>query len=134
MKKFRLFLFIAILTAGVVFLSAKLLERDAVKKVNISKNTTHVVSLLSNKADPDIVLAQVGDYVQFNARDGREHVLEQGSGNAVDKNHAHEKGISSGVFSSAEAYKVQFRKVGIYSFHDHKNADIYIRVIVNAKK
>jgi plastocyanin len=100
----------------------------------VASENIHLVSLLQDKADPEIVLANVGDYVQFNAIDGKEHNLSQGSGNAVDENHAHnETGLESGVFKSDEAYKIQFKKVGIYSFHDHFNPDTYIRVIVDDK-
>lgn len=132
-KTLALFLFVSHITAVIIFYPAFRLNASA-SPSEASWDNTHMVSLLKDKADPDIVLAQVGDYVQFNARDGRQHILEQGSGNAVDKNHAHKEGVTSGVFNSDEAYKVQFKKVGIYSFHDHKNADIYIRVIVNDKK
>lgn len=101
----------------------------------VASENIHMVSLLKDKADPEIVLVKTGDYVQFNAVDGKEHNLSQGSGNAVDENHAHnETGLESGVFKSDEAYRIQFKKIGIYSFHDHNNPDMYIRVIVDDKK
>lgn len=122
------------ITAGIALYSVSQLS-SSTPPVKTDSNKTHMVSLLKAKADPDIVLAKVGDYVQFNAKDGKEHNLSQGSGNATSDNHAHnEVGLESGVFKSDEAYKIQFKKVGIYSFHDHNNPDTYIRVIVDDKK
>lgn len=129
-----------LITAAIVFYAVSRSGVFAPSQATItnktkSANTVHMVSLLKNKADPEIVLAKTGDYVQFNAKDGKEHNLSQGSGNAATDDHAHnEVGLESGVFKSDEAYKIQFKKVGIYSFHDHNNPDTYIRVIVDHKK
>lgn len=134
MKRSFIFLLVVILTAGVVYgISYKLGFLNSPLKKDVTN--IHMVSLIGNKADPDIVLAKVGDYVQFNSKDGKEHNLAQGSGNAVDESHAHNQtGPDSGKFKRDEAYKVQFKKVGIYAFHDHYNPDLYIRVIVDDKK
>ena len=124
--------FITIVTAVTIFslfLGIKLID---IKKIEETKTKNiHMVDLLSNRAEPDIVSAKTGDFVQFNSMDGKEHNLSQGSGNAVDENHSHDKtGMESGVFKSDEAYKIQFKKSGIYSFHDHFNPDVYIRLVV----
>ncbi|HUQ84765.1 MAG TPA: hypothetical protein VM077_00430 [Candidatus Limnocylindrales bacterium] len=130
MKRIALFLLVTLASAGIAYFSLSKLGFSTSQK-KIAATNIHMVSLMKDMADPDIVLAKVGDYVQFNAKDGKEHNLSQGSGNAVDKNHAHEEeGLESGVFKGDEAYKIQFKKVGIYSFHDHFNPDTYIRVIV----
>lgn len=133
MKRIIIFFIVGILTAALasaVFYRSGML--DSVQKS--PQSNTHQVSLLENKAEPDIVLVKKGEYVQFNARDGKEHNLAQGSGNATDNSHNHKAaGVGSGVFKKDEAYKVQFNKVGIYAFHDHYNPDTYIRVIVKDK-
>lgn len=134
MKRIIIFLVVLVLTVGIVFgISYKTGFLNS--PVNKSVPSIHMVSLMGNKADPDIVLAKVGDYVQFNSKDGKEHNLAQGNGNAVDKSHNHEEfGVESGNFKKDEAYKVQFKKVGIFAFHDHYNPDVYIRVIVDDKR
>jgi plastocyanin len=134
MIKLHLFIFLILATIGVMVYSE---TQGNIPKTTYAKDaaSAHMVSLLRDKADPEIILVKVGDYVQFNARDGKEHNLSQGSGNATSDNHAHEEtGLESGVFKSDEAYKIQFKKVGIYSFHDHNNPDTYIRVIVDDRK
>jgi plastocyanin len=134
MIKLHLFIFLILAMIGTVVYSE---TQGNIPRPTYAKDAAnvHMVSLLKNRADPEIVIVRVGDYVQFNARDGREHNLSQGSGNAVEDNHAHkETGLESGVFKSDEAYKIQFKKVGIYSFHDHNNPDTYIRVIVDDRK
>jgi plastocyanin len=134
MKRIILFLAVTLVTVGTVFHIISKISASAPSKA-ADENNIHMVSLLNSKADPEIVLAKIGDYVQFNAMDGKKHNLSQGSGNAVDENHAHNAtGLKSGVFNSDEAYKIQFKKIGIYSFHDHNNPDIYIRVIVDGRK
>lgn len=131
---FFLFVFVALATIVATFYSGNTFGVSSPSE-KVTPSNTHIVSLLKDKADPEIVLANVGDYVQFNAKDGKEHNLSQGSGNAVSENHAHnEIGLESGVFKADEGYKIQFKKVGIYSFHDHNNPDMYIRVIVDDKK
>lgn len=119
----------AALTAAVLYESGFL---DSSKKS--PQSDTQQVSLLKDKAEPDIILVKTGQYVQFNARDGKEHNMAQGSGNATGDDHTHQAtGVESGIFKKDEAYKVQFNKVGIYAFHDHYNPNLYIRVIVREK-
>lgn len=135
-KIFTIVLFASVaLSATIITLYSGNTFGASIPREKLRSSNIHMVALLKDKADPEIVLAKVGDYVQFNAGDGKEHNLSQGSGNAVDENHAHaEAGIESGRFGKDEAYKIQFKKVGIYSFHDHNNPDTYIRVIVDDKK
>lgn len=132
-KKFIMFLFIAVvLAATLTTLYVGNISGSYMPSGKVNASNIHMVSLLENKVYPEIIIAKVGDYVQFNAMDGKEHNLSQGSGNAVSKRHAHaEAGLESGKFKGDEAYKIQFKKVGIYSFHDHFNPDAYIRVIVD---
>jgi len=133
MKRAVIFFVVLILTVGIVFGISYKIGFFNSPALGSPKNI-HMVSLMGNKAVPDIVLAKVGDFVQFNSKDGKDHNLAQGNGNAVDKTHEHkEYGIESGNFKKDEAYKIQFKKVGIYAFHDHYNPDIYMRVIVDNK-
>lgn len=134
MQKRILFLAVLILTTVFTFILGNMIFSTELDAKN-HEEKTHMVSLLEDRADPDIVIVNTGDQVQFNSRDGKEHNLTQGSGNAADEIHSHDaEGIESGIFKSDEAYKVQFKKRGIYSFHDHFNPDIYIRVIVKNKQ
>jgi plastocyanin len=132
MKNKVLFLVISATVAFLgTYLSMKIIDEESTGLNNDRQKNIHMVSLLQDGAEPDIIIAKPGDYVQFNARDGTEHNLSQGSGNASSNDHLHDgAGIGSGVFQSDEAYKVQFKKQGIYSFHDHLNPDIYVRVVV----
>ncbi len=134
-KIFTIVLFASVaISATIITLYSGSTFGASIPPEKVTSSNNHMVALLKDKADPEIVLAKVGDYVQFNAKDGKEHNLSQGSGNAVDENHAHaEKGLESGVFKGDEAYKIQFKKVGIYAFHDHFNPNTYIRVIVDDK-
>jgi plastocyanin len=133
MKRVFIIIFVSLLTAGLAFYCVeKLLILKASASAG-SKNV-HMVSLLKDKADPDIVLIKVGDYVQFNSKDGKNHDLEQGHGEAYGDVHQHiDSAAGSGNFKADEAYKVQFKKVGIFEFHDHYNPKIHITVVANNK-
>lgn len=133
MKKKVLFLVISATVAFLgTYLGMKIISEEHTGLNKDRQKNIHMVSLLQDGAQPDIVIIKTGDYVQFNARDGKQHNLSQGSGNASSDDHLHDgAGIESGVFQSDEAYKAQFKKSGIYSFHDHLNPDIYVRVVVN---
>jgi plastocyanin len=80
----------------------------------------------------------IGDYAQFNSNDGEKHDIAQGQGDGFGASHEHDKsGQESGTFSADEGYKVQFKKVGIYEFHDHFHPATHVTVIAydpNEKK
>jgi plastocyanin len=100
------------------------------KPALVKRADTTYVSLVENKAVPDAVIVKKGEYVQFNSNDGNSHNLTLGKGDSHNNSHDHVGLIESGVFKADEAYRLQFKKVGTYTFHDHTNPKIYITVIV----
>lgn len=129
MKRLILFFSIALVTFGVSFL---LLDKAGLAK-NVQAGTNdkpYMVMLQNNKADPNVLTIKKGEYVQFNSNDGKYHNLTQGLGNRLIKQHDHSIGVDSGKFGPDEAYRVQFKEVGEYDFHDHYYPDIYVTVIV----
>lgn len=95
------------------------------------------VELSGNHANPAVVSVEKGQYVQFNAKDGKMHDIGQGRGESVthpthsDVGHEHVyEAKQSGVFGGDEAYKLQFKETGTFTFHDHLNPTISIVVVV----
>jgi plastocyanin len=98
----------------------------------------HEVALADGQATPSVIIIKVGESVQFNAKDDRQHDIGQGRGNDEAHRdlglqaHEHEKGIQSGPFGPDEGYRVLFSEAGIFDFHDHLNPTISITVIVQS--
>ncbi len=91
----------------------------------------HEVSLFADHAEPTQLLINVGESVQFNSKDGNSHNIDSGAGNAYGETHDHAaEGIASGEFGPDEGYRVEFKKVGAYFFHDHDHPNITISVAV----
>lgn len=95
------------------------------------------VDLLGDHAEPSVVSVEKGQYVQFNTKDNKRHDIGQGRGESVthpthsDVGHEHAfEAKQSGVFGGDEAYKVQFKETGTFTFHDHLNPTISIVVVV----
>lgn len=137
-KRFRLGLIVAGILIVTGALGFALATATAPKAATVQAD--HVVALLSDHADPSAIAVTKGDYVQFNARDGKTHNIGQGSGN--DEVHqglsaaTHEHDYSakeSGAFGANEGYRAQFNMVGTYTFHDHLNPKISVTVIVYEK-
>lgn len=128
-KKLLFILFIlAVLVGG----TSPFLIQAYTKSPMVESNTVRV-SLANNKAIPDVVTVMVGDYVQFNTEDNKSHNIGQGRGDELEElsSHDHEENsIESGIFSKDEGYKIQFKKTGVYHFHDHLNPHIFVTVIV----
>ena len=86
------------------------------------------VAVYNDKADPDVLTVTAGSYVQFNAADGQMHNLSIGG----DDNAHHEdiEVYSSGDFKGDEAWRVQFKKDGAYTFKDKYHPKVSINVVV----
>lgn len=84
------------------------------------------VMLKADGAQPDSLSVKVGEYVQFNSADGKPHSLSIGKGG---EQHEHKGPFTSGEFQSDEAWRVQFRAPGTFTFHDHLNPKINIVVV-----
>ena len=110
-----------------------------------TKENPHTVSLTKDETEPVDLLINVGDYVQFNSKDGGEHQIIQGKPTAdhghdeyADAVHGEEHGktdspLDSGVFKADEGYLIQFKDIGKFEFHDNFNHDYAITVIVYDK-
>jgi len=85
------------------------------------------VSLLGKTASPDIITIKTGSYIRFNSADGGKHniALEHA---AVQHEDDHE--LESGDFEKDEAWRVQFKQDGTYTFRDKYNPDLKVSVIV----
>ncbi len=91
----------------------------------------HHVALTEKGADPADLLIEVGEYVQFDSKDGRIHDIASGAGDGYDEHHDHTAtGLESGDFKPDEGYLVQFKKIGSYYFHDHLHPTLTISVAV----
>ncbi len=156
-KKFGPFvaggLLIAILSFGAAFTIRNSAE-ESVSNTSSSvtedatlgtKENPHIVSLTKDQTKPVDLLINVGDYVQFNSKDGSEHQIIQGKPTAdhghdeyADAVHGEAHGatdspLDSGVIQADEGYLVQFNTIGKLEFHDNYNHDYAITVIVYDK-
>ena len=93
--------------------------------------TVYDISLLDGKAVPDTIIVKVGEYVQLNAKDGKDHDIGYGKGDAFGHEHDHPASDfgESGRFGPGEGYRLEFTKTGIYYFHDHLDPRIEVTVI-----
>lgn len=115
------------------------------KPVLGSKENPYLVSLTKDQTEPVDLLINLGDYVQFNSKDGSEHQLIQGKPTAdhghdeyADAVHGEAHGatdspLDSGIIKADEGYLLQLNKVGKYDFHDNYNHNYAITVIVYDK-
>lgn len=94
------------------------------------------VGLKNDTADPSVVSVKIGQYVQFDSRDGQSHSLTQGTTAAAGAvaHHAANGNASSGVFKANEAWQAQFKKAGTYSFYDELNPKIQVTVVAYQSK
>ena len=110
-----------------------------------TKQNPHLVALTKDQKAPIDLLVDVGDYVQFNSKDGGEHQIIQGKQSVEhghdalsDATNGEEHGTSaspldSGIIKADEGYLVQFKNVGKYEFHDNYNHHYAVTVIVYDK-
>ena len=110
-------------------------EVQTVAGAQVTASTTpeiHYIGLTKGKAEPADVLIKVGDYVEFDSKDGKPHDIASGKGNDYGEkhDHTHGDGVESGAFAADEGYKVQFKQIGMFFFHDHLNPNIAISVAV----
>lgn len=118
---------VIVLAAGIGYaISQKNGKNDAANSKKPASQETSI-RLLGKTANPDIVTVKAGSYVQFNSADGGKHniALEHA---AVQ--HNDDKEYHSGDFEKDEAWRVQFKKDGTYTFRDEFNPEVKIRVVV----
>ena len=89
------------------------------------------IKLLKDRAAPSEIIIRLGEKIQFDSADGKNHDIAQGEGEEFGKAHIHPEGSKeSGPFGPDEGYAVSFPNKGVYHFHDHINPKIYIAVVV----
>lgn len=88
---------------------------------------SYCVALNKDAATPSEISVIAGSYVQFNSADGGTHNLFLAHA-AVQ--HEDASRYESGDFGAAEAWKVQFKQDGAYSFKDKNNEEVEINVVV----
>lgn len=125
--------FILTLVAAIALASGGFLVASAVAQRRSPMGSNYQVQLQATKATPDTLSIPVGSTVQFDSHDGNEHELALGEGAADGHGHDHTGAYSSGTFGADEGWRVQFKETGTYFFHDHKNPDINILVVVYGK-
>ncbi len=88
------------------------------------------IRLLGKTASPDVITIQPGTFVRFNSADGGKHsiALEHAAVQHFDNSEFH-----SGEFAKDEAWRIQFKRTGTYTFRDELNPDVEINVIVYTK-
>ena len=84
------------------------------------------VNLLSGSAEPETVIVTKGQYVQFKSADGEKHNIELAHSGAQHKDPSR---YESGDFQKDEAWKVQFKEDGTYTFRDKYNEAINVSVV-----
>ncbi len=85
------------------------------------------ISLSKQSSQPGVITVTSGSYVKFNSGDGQKHnvaLIHSGI------QHEDENRYESGDFGADEAWKVQFKKDGTYTFEDKYNENAEISVIV----
>jgi plastocyanin len=120
-------LFAMLITLTVVAFAGSYALSGPDKVVSQTKCDGICVALQADRAEPDTITVQPGDFVQFNSADGKSHSLSVGEGG---EEHSHTGSFSSGTFGGDEAWRVQFKEEGSFLFHDHLNPKINVLVVV----
>lgn len=132
----NLFLIVGIgLVAGTLsFMAVKAYTQKSNNQSGMKQCADICVALTSDGIKPDSLAVKVGDFVQFNTKDGKTHNISLGAGkdghDSHSSNHEHTGDYSSGDFGENEAWRVQFKKAGTYRLHDHYNPKLEVLVVV----
>ena len=95
-----------------------------------SRTTIHHIELQSQQMVPDALSIRAGEYIQFNPADNREHKVGLGGGDEYDADHEHtDADFASDTFGGGNAYRVQIKEKGVYEFHDHLHAELFVTVV-----
>lgn len=131
-NKFLLLGVVAVIAVGIGFTISTMLVPK--KDISSAKNCPEVCVLLTeNGMSPDTLAIEKGQFVQFNTSDGKRHEIGIGGGEDAHSHsdeHEHLSDYTSGNFGPGEAWRVQFKQVGTYKLHDHKNPKLTILVVV----
>lgn len=124
----RLWLFaLALGLAGATFGVVYGLSKDSNRSIQTQCDGT-CVALYADKADPEVLTVTKDSFVQFNSADGQKYNLTTGGDNGV--HHDRFDQYNSGDFKAGEAWRVQFKQDGAYSFKDIYHPKIKLNVVV----
>lgn len=84
------------------------------------------ISLTGSANDSTAMTVETGSYVQFNSADGGNHNISLAHSAAQ---HDDPQRYESGDFTADEAWRVQFKEDGAYTFTDTYNSDISITIV-----
>lgn len=101
---------------------AKIVADKSIEAVKANQ----VVQLNSEAAMPNEITIQVGETLEFETKDGKQHRIALGAGG---EEHVHSSSTDSGVFGEGEGWRVRFDQAGTYYFHDHLNPNINVLVV-----
>lgn len=129
------FVGVALITFGIVY-GLKLTHTNKTSKASQADSftancpATACIKLLGKTADPDTITVTTGSYVQFNSADsGMHNVALQHSSVQHDDTNEYE----SGDFKKDEAWKVQIKHDGAYTFRDKYNPGLEINIVAYTK-
>ncbi len=127
MTKYSLYIYLAIAVVAVG--AGAFLVHAQYAAHTVDKKVIHYVALHASSTEPINLLLKVGEYVEFDSKDGKTHTIASGVGNGDGEKHDHEEDeVDSGEFAADEGFLVQFKKVGTFYFHDHLNPDVNISI------
>lgn len=126
MKKKTLLFVIPLFAIAVVFGSALRIGRQS--QSQSQSQSLYRIALLPDRAEPNILIVTVGEFVDFASRDNRSHNLIIEKNAHEDGNHDHRQ-QESGAFGADEAYRVEFNQPGTWKFSDKSNPNVAATVI-----
>lgn len=89
------------------------------------------VPLSKYQTEPQVATVTNGSFVQFNSADGEKHnIMLASSGASHGESHDSSSHYALGEFAADEAWKVQFKQDGTYTFMDMDNEKIKVTVVV----
>lgn len=98
---------------------------------NVATCKGNCIYLRQQGATPDTLTVTAGSFVEFTAADGKKHnisLVEHGHG---ENDAAHEDvGYQSGDFEADEAWRLQFKQDGTFTFVDKYNPKQHVSVVV----
>lgn len=121
---------VALVFCCVYALSRRPTHKPAESSFTTNCPATACIKLLGKTADPDTITVTTGSYVQFNSADGGMHnIALEHSGAQHDDPTEYE----SGDFKKDEAWKVQIKHDGAYTFRDKYNPGLEINIVAYTK-
>lgn len=129
LRKPKLFIPVVFVIVGLIgFGTAFGISRmDDTASASSCGDQANCINLYGKTADPDTIAVTAGSYIQFNSSDGGKHNIALAHA-AV--HHEDSSEYESGEFGGDEAWRVQFKKDGAYTFRDKYHPEVKINVIV----